>query len=210
MLLQLQLTNSQFVRFLKSRKQQTLGLSGGLGSYQEDFLPGALQKISDTIHEQLSSLSPQYYGKPQGYRLPLPRIKRSASNVKSRSTSERGETIGLLEAISSHRTIYVTIPKGYPDNCLPWILASELRLVEIDGRQAVPIVIAGDNIKPPHGNLAVHCEIELAKLSLNESARPIIILTDFQAGSRSRVQFLAQEIENYNSARFIVLKSWGA
>jgi nucleoside phosphorylase len=79
-----QLENQQFIRFVENRRQSTLdGVLFPQGDANSQGLPKILKKIDETIHYHLTQLSPHYQNKPQGYRLPLPRIKRPEERISA-------------------------------------------------------------------------------------------------------------------------------
>src|SRR5665213_3061914 len=99
-----------------------------------------MAQVQDTIHSQLELLSPEYKGKPKGYRLPLPRVKLASSNVSAGPISKESGPVSVLEALVQARISTVEVPRSYPDKSLPWVVASAVMNVEIEGKQAVPIV----------------------------------------------------------------------
>jgi len=201
----LQLKNPQFLRFLADRRQAVVhGGTPLLVAACQDVVSSALEKVGGTIHQQLTQLSPEYHGKPRGYRLPLPRVQASAANATVSPTILKREPINLLEAITSHRVLVLSVPRSYPDNSLPWVAAAELSLIELDGKQAVPVVILGDVIKPPHHGFAEHAEVDLRALEGSARGRAIIIIDQFPTNAKNRIDFLRKQIDEYPEARFLI------
>jgi nucleoside phosphorylase len=143
----LQLSNPQFLSYLQLAKRSRLGVQAP--PPVSDGMESSLSEIKDTIHQHLTELSPEYKGKPKGYRLPLPRMKVSSSTAKVNPKAQDNDPISVLEAITTNRIIMTNVPRNYPDKSLPWIIAAELSLITIGGKQAMPVVIQGDRIRPP-------------------------------------------------------------
>jgi nucleoside phosphorylase len=205
----MQLKNPQLLRYLAARRSDMIQGAAPLLPKEEpaEFARSSLDKIKDSIHSQLGHLSPEYRGKPRGYRVPVPRLKPSAAEAAISPATRKTDPQDALSAIASHRVVFIEVPRTYPDNSLPWVLASEVALIEIDGKQAVPLVIDGQLIKPPAGKIAaaVASEVDFAKLHACPIARPVVILAEFPLTSRVRTEILREEIEKYPEARFVVV-----
>jgi nucleoside phosphorylase len=203
----LQLENPQMRMFLENRRGEIAGVAE-LARQKlalDELVPTALAALNAEVHLQLGQLSPEYKGKPAGYRLPLPRIKVSAANAAVSSATQNRDPQSILEAITKHRVILIGLPKTYPENSLPWIIASELSLIEVNGKQAVPLVVSGKEIRPPTGTLTRQTELNLAALNGRADARPIFILSDFPAESRSRIEHLKAQMELYPEGYFVIV-----
>ncbi|WP_161992627.1 5'-methylthioadenosine/S-adenosylhomocysteine nucleosidase [Aureimonas leprariae] len=203
----LQFSNPQFLLYLRQRRQTALALSDMHNAAEDDstLVTRLLNSARKEIHERLTELSPDYRSKPIGYRLPLPRIKPAASNATASPLLHEQQPIDILESIVRNQLTVVNVPKSYPDNALPWIIAGELLLIEIDGKQAIPLHIDGGSIRPPNGTFARVANIDLSKLYLREDARPVIVITDFEALSPTRVAFLREQIDAFPEARVVMI-----
>jgi nucleoside phosphorylase len=89
--LRMQLSNPQLLLFLSSRRESSTFQELLLGEADEEatFAHVTLAEARGAIHRQLTQLSPEYHGKPEGYRLPLPRVRMSPSNVSVGPASAR-------------------------------------------------------------------------------------------------------------------------
>ncbi|KAB0566117.1 hypothetical protein [Brucella pituitosa] len=207
-----QFENSQFIRFLTNRRDAHNGVikanDDALARMQ--LVPAALDSVRDEVHEQLTQLSPEYQGKSRGYRLPLPRVKYAASNATVNPKLKNFDPVNILEAVTKHPVLFLTTPKSYPDNSLPWIIAAELSLIEIEKKQVVPIVIDGGQIKPPTGSLAKQASADINALISDQNSTLTFVIYNFDAGSRTRAEFLRSQMEQYPTAHFIILNKQGA
>lgn len=203
----MQLHNPQFIKYLaRARSKNGDGETIPLELEDpDDFIVKAMAGVETSIHDQLTILSPGYRAADKDYRLPLPRVRAKASNVSVSPVIEKRGPISVLEAVATDPVITVGIPRSYPDNSLPWVIAAELALIEIDGKQAVPIVIDSDRIKPPNSDLSAQTPLDLSVLNRCSKARPVFILTDLPPNSRSRIDALKKEIHKYPEARVVIV-----
>ncbi|MER8445332.1 hypothetical protein NKH52_19285 [Mesorhizobium sp. M1066] len=202
---QFQLKNPQFRLFLSHRKAQSS--VGSLQPAPGDLFAEAIQTVRRDIHAQLSQLSPDYRGKPLGYRSPLPRIKEAISNVGVTPATKRVSPIDILEAITTNRLVVLDVPRIYPDNSLPWLVANEVSLIEIGGDRCLPIVVDGNTVRPPSGTLTGFSKIDVASLIAGGGVMLVFVITDFPANSKSRSEYLHSQMELYPQARFVILTS---
>ncbi|PDS29323.1 hypothetical protein, partial [Rhizobium phaseoli] len=189
----------QFVNRLSAIQRPTLLTPDGVS------LSLTLALIRSEIHSQLVQLSPEYQGKPIGYRLPLPRVKYAASNATVSPKLKNFDPINVLEAITTHKTIFLTTPKSYPDNGLPWLVAAELSLIEIDDKQVIPVVIDGAAIKPPSGSLRKQSNVDIASLDEQGSCTLVFIIHNFDGSLKSRADHLRLQMDLYKTAHFVLI-----
>lgn len=205
--MKLQFSNPQLIKYLQGRKDAVAGWAENAKQKKEqsEVVPTALENLRLEVHRQLSQLTPEYQGKPIGYRLPIPRVRASTANATVSPATQKYDPLEALEAVASHRTCLIGIPKTYPDNGLPWVIASELSSIEINGKQAVPVVINGEGIRPPHGTLQSLTNVDLETLHKRDDARPVFIIYDFPASSKTRTEQLRTEQDHYGEAHFVLI-----
>jgi nucleoside phosphorylase len=204
--LKAQLKNPQFMKYVRDRKATVLGESTELFDItpESTVIADAKASIAGQIDAQLRALSPEYQSKPKGYRLPMPRIKPSEANVGvSSKIRQADEAIGVLEAVVAARAIAIEVPRTFPDNSLPWIIASELSLIQIEGKAVIPVVIKGDDIGPPTNGLERQMNSETAQAIQCPSATTVFILDNMPLGSKPRADYLVSEIEKYPNSKII-------
>ncbi|AXV15206.1 hypothetical protein CYG48_05505 [Neorhizobium sp. SOG26] len=203
----LQFENPQFQKFLGHRRSQVQGVNAEQAKKEAEkkLVATALDNLREEVHTQLTQLSPEYQGKPKGYRLPLPRVKVSPTNASVSPSTESYDEKNILEAVAKTKTSLVTIPRNYPDNGLPWIVAQELSLIEINGKTVVPVVIKGEDVRPPHNTLSKQAGAQVDAIEARDDARLVFIVHDFPLASRSRLEFLRTEQQKYEEAHFLVL-----
>jgi nucleoside phosphorylase len=203
-----QLSNPQFIRFLSQRRQNATASGPDLFNAPTDpqILGTAVSQISDQIDRQLRDLSPEYRLRPKGYQLPVPRIRLAPSKfglTVPAAAKEREKPITILEAIAAHRVLSLNVPRTYPDNSLPWVVAGELLRIELEGKQVLPIVLDGEAIRPPRNTFAREAAIDLTPLSTCPMAQIVFVIDRLPLASKVRIDFTLAELEQYPSAKVV-------
>lgn len=209
-LLAAQLGNRVFEIFLNERRQSRMKSTQLQLEADGAQLPQLLDAMRLEAHTQLGHLSPEYRGKPEGYRLPLPRVRASASSATVYAGIRKTDPTDMLEAIARNRITIIEIPRNYPDNSLPWIIAAELGRIELHGKKTAPIVIDGERIKPPSGSIDNVVDARFRDALAKPEIKPIFILDGFPSKSRSRIAALKEEIGKHPDAHFVILEDHGA
>lgn len=204
--LKAQIANPQFRGFLSKRRSDVLhGHTPELFTEEPTSTPLELARrhSEDETDRQLRDLAPDYAGKPKGYRLPIPRVKQAATNIGAAPALKPSEDpVSVLEAIVKERVSLIQAPRTYPDNSLPWLIAAEVALIQVDGRPTLPVVIKGDQLKPHHGILRC-CAPEVSAVIKDDAISPIVIIDEAPLNARSRADFIADEIKEIPNARFV-------
>jgi len=169
---------------------------------QEITLPIMLEKVALENDKKLRELSPLYKAKPVGYRLPSPRIRYSASAAES--SGDRGPKVyEIASALKIYRKLIIDVPRTYPDPSLAWAIANGLTFAEVDGKKIVPIVIDGKAISPPRSGIASASPVELINDIENLGGEYVFIIDNFALSSKTRVEYLAKDMDRWPGARFI-------
>ena len=134
----------------------------------------------------------------------MPRVKRFSGVDIVREEAD-GDPEELREVIRQESRVLVQIPLNYPEASLPWIVAREL-LGEESNRKILPIVIDAKNIRPPKGDFEA-----IVPLRLVERARSIVdaelifIIYDVNLHSATKLDFLLDQIDKNENAKFIFI-----
>lgn len=199
--LKLQLTNPRFKTLLKQRQtgfQPELPISAI--KEDVDYLTSTLNFLDKQIDGELRKLSPEYKLQPKGYKLPLPRIKPVVEVDKS-----PGEIIEIIRALELHDQIVINLPKRYPDQSLAWVVADNLKTIDILGKKAVPIVIDGDDIRGKSSKFVSLLEINLKALYELSGVKIVFVLKNIPFTSKHRIDTLLNEVREYSEAKFIFI-----
>ena len=108
-------------------------------------------------------------------------------------------------ALKDARIITLHVPKEYPDLSLSWIIAEDLISEQLGQRKIVPWVIEGASLKRPRTGFAELIGPRIRKLSESPIVQNVIIIDDFDFGSKSRLAFLRQEIDAWPEAKFVIV-----
>lgn len=200
--LRIQLTNAKFLDRIRSSQEPSQNFpnaienSSSTKSLEELVLGG-----QDFIDERLRELSPEYRLHPKGYQMPLPSIV-AEKNREGRSFG--AEPIhDIVECLRVENHIYIALDKSYPDKSVPWVIADHLIRSEIDNVQLLPIVVNGDDIKPPHYS------IEMAAPNVfagdQENRQVVIIFDGLPISSKTRAKFILDQVNLHDRAKFIFI-----
>ena len=205
--LKLQFSNPQFLKYIETRKSELGEGEMPLLEVKNQLSASEIQlaTIKDTIHEKLSDLSPEYKGKPKGYRLPLPRLKPAAAKATITTPAATLDIENILDAIAKSQLISIGVPRSYPDNTLPWLLAAEVSRIELDGKQAVPFVVKGDDIHPPSNGFADAAGARFSAVHDDTQSRPVLIILEFPLSSRTRIEMLKRQLELYPATKVVIV-----
>lgn len=206
--LQFQLENRYFTDLLQGFRNKKDGEEAPELFSKEvslkNIILDSLGQSEQEIHSALGELSPEYKLLDKGYRLPTPRIRSSVFENMFGDSDDR--TIEVREALDKHKIVLVDIPRTYPDESLPWVIAENLLTFEINGKQVVPIVLDGNIIRPPKlgiGSLA--SEYDLDALRSDAGAQVVFILSGVQLTSSTKRNFLVSQMEEFEDAQFVLI-----
>lgn len=193
--------NPYFAKALAGRQSADQGnLPLETKSMPFDVLVNSLEKIKRGIDEKLRELSPEYKLHDKGYRLPLPRVRRTPEVEGSKDVP-----VDVRGALKANDRIVFAFPRTYPDQSLPWVVASDLLTAEFDERQAVPVVIDGEDIRGKQSKFTNIVDLDLQALASHPGARMIFIVENMPFSSKHRVEAILDEIEQYPGAKCIFL-----
>ncbi|GAA6203179.1 hypothetical protein [Aquicoccus sp. SU-CL01552] len=199
--LKLQLKAGNFVKCIKEiggADNSTPDLFEG----KEDapLLPGLVEGVSIQIDEKLREISPEYRLLPKGYKLPLPRIRKVEEEAGS--ASEDGGAKEIIDCLHLQDRIFISLTKGYPEKSLAWVIADELVQSSIADKQIIPIVVEGSQVKPPAYGIEYAASVDFSKIR-KCPAIPVVVFDGVPLHSRSRMNFIVEEISKHSDAKFI-------
>ncbi|WP_454796900.1 5'-methylthioadenosine/S-adenosylhomocysteine nucleosidase family protein [Novosphingobium lindaniclasticum] len=167
-----------------------------------DILVKTLEAIGSDIDDSLRKLSPEYKLQEKGYRLPLPRIRRKPEGDGT-DASEHPE--GVRDALTRKDRIVLILPRTYPDQSLPWIIANDLLTAEFGDRQAVPVVIDGEAIRGKQSTFLGAVDYDLAELQKHAGARLVFVVENMPFGHKHRIETILDELEKYPDAKCVFI-----
>ena len=205
--LKIQLQNTHFVSALErscTNRQLPLDLSPASSPEAVKDLTSIIASIDDLIDERLRDLCPEYRLQVKGYKLPVPRIREVhyASGLAHNFTSEPVE---VRQALEGKHVVLLSLSRTYPDYSLPWVVATDLLTAEIGGKQAVPIVVNGERIRPPEGGLSSASEFQFDVPEDVEGTQIVYVINEIPLESRTRIRFLENEIKTRPNAKFVII-----
>ncbi|RJX68518.1 hypothetical protein D6858_05715 [Tsuneonella suprasediminis] len=166
------------------------------------LLVTTLGEIRQEIDEALRKLSPEYKLQEKGYRLPLPRVRRTPEGD---GTDVQDDPVDVRLALKRKDRIVLSLPRTYPDQSLPWVVASDLLTAVFDDRQAVPIIIDGEAIRGKQSVFTSIVEHDLEKLREHDGARIVFIVENMPFAYKHRVEAILDEIDKYPDAKCVFI-----
>ena len=170
----------------------------------QDTAAGVLIGQSEEFNEKLRDLSPGFALVASGYRLPVPRL-RILDTRSGSPNSRRSEPIEVREALRDARVITLHVPREYPDLSLSWIIARDLLSAQLVESQLVPSVVEARSLQKPRAGIAQLVDPKALRLAESPSFTSVFIIDDFNFGSRSRCEFLRQQIDEWPNAKFVIV-----
>jgi nucleoside phosphorylase len=206
--LRLQLGNERLAKVLNDNRAQPDDPARGMtsvGGLKADDPSTIVARVGQEIDDRLRDLCPEFRLQPKGYRLPVPRVGQVDLGTGIEEESEI-DPIQVREALAERGSLLVTIPRTYPDNSLPWVLADDLLSAEIAGKQVIPIVVDGGKIAPPRNGLSrVASNLSISKNHLAEVLQYVFIVENIPVTSRTKLNFLLEEMRQWPGAKFVFM-----
>lgn len=166
------------------------------------ILVRTLAAIGAEIDEALRKLSPEYKLQEKGYRLPMPRIRRTPEDD---GTDITDAPMDVKAALARKDRIVLSLPRTYPDKSLPWVIASDLLIAELDDRQVVPIVVDGEAIRGKQSTFGSVVAHDIDKLQAQEGARLVFIVENMPFAYKHRIETILDEVEKYSNAKCVFI-----
>jgi nucleoside phosphorylase len=169
-----------------------------------DKVEAALIRLNEDIGTRSRELSAGYTPHSPSYRLPVPRIRILDTRSGDPEAIER-QPVEVRDALKSARILTLQVPREYPDLSLSWIIANDLLSSQINEKQLIPCVVEANTLQKPRFGIAELIDPEILRLTHVENALLVFIIDDFKFVSRSRLEFLHEQIRCWPDAKFIVL-----
>lgn len=202
--LKFQLENDKFVQRVREPRNLQLDFgketrpANGAKSLEDLVIGG-----QDFIDERLRELSPEYRLHAKGYQMPLPSVIPDKSRDNSGKSSEPIHDI--VDCLKTDDHIYLALDKSYPDKSVPWVIADHLIRSEIDGMQLLPVVVDGDDIKPPHYSIEVAAPDVFVTPAEGVERQVVVIFDGLPLSSKTRTKFIIEQVNQHKGAKFIFI-----
>lgn len=198
-----QLSNPIFMRIpaLNRNLQQEPDLFGESKKRGPDEI---LRTVSSDLDQYLEKMSPEYRHRPNNANLPLPRLSvdmvdENIENIKARVPK------GIFEALDASRKVYLRIPKSYPNQTLAWSIGQNLLSHEIDGKQILPLVVAGEELIPPSKGIAHATGVDPEDPDIVRDFTPVVVISEPLFHSDPRVSYLIQELARHPGLPVVIV-----
>jgi nucleoside phosphorylase len=199
-ILSIQLKNPSFMNFVGNRART-----------QQPDLPGLETKSADDpvavldadISERLDCKI--FGGRLPSFRLPLPRV-REVSYIGELSSRELEKPEDIASALQRFDRLLIRLPRSFPTQTLAWSLAQSLLRETEGGRQLIPIVVDGRDIRQPNHGLRSAWPEEIGNLD-SETYEVVYLVEEPLLHDRHRVSFLLREVEREAKKCIIITRS---
>ncbi len=205
--LKLQFQNPFVLSAIKRNKHQTTLALPQMETTVHDQAsspPDILNAIGVEVDQRLRELCPEYRLQSTGYKLPIPRAQRRDGS-RTLNKKDRSPAVEIRTIIERQKFVMLDVPRTYPDQALPWMIAHDLLTTEIGGRQVIPLVVDGDRLSPPRSGMIRLSGYDIEKVSSWPGVIPVIIVDNCPLSSKTRMRFLLEEVERYTEAHFLFI-----
>ena len=203
----LQLQNPNFICALRkacANRQLQLDLGGSSGPEIPQNITSTIASIDSLIDERLRELSPEFRLQVKGYKLPVPRM-REVHYASGLGHNFSSDPVEVRQALEAKDVVLLSLERTYPDYSLPWVIASDLLTAEIGGKQAVPVVVDGNRVRPPLGGVVSASEYQFAVPEDIEGTQLVYIVDEIPLDSQTRTRFLEAEMKLKPNAKFVII-----
>ncbi|MBX5210863.1 hypothetical protein [Rhizobium sp. NZLR11] len=192
--------------YLKKKRQS----NGKLVQPEPNAVNGerSLQEIfneaESVIRTKLKALCPEYQLQEKGYRLPVPRLRRTESDRDIDDIDDRHPR-DILEVLATKSAVVITLPATYPDDSIPWVIADHLLANSVGDAQILPIVIDGNAMAPPRNSLASLSSPSVPLIDEGSGVQVVYVIDGLPLSSRIKMNFIRGEIKARSEAKFIYI-----
>ncbi|MEN3174933.1 hypothetical protein ABDK75_02775 [Gluconobacter sp. OJA] len=172
-------------------------IGGGL-----DNVTNCISDLCEEYNLKIKDLTPQIKISDYNYKLPTPRITIESDEISFKS---KNFTFEVRDVVKKERILTIEIPKDYPDKSLPYIFASDLLNMDVDGKNYLPYVIDASEIKPPKGGILSKIPKDVSEAMTAKDTQSIIIMENFPNDYVSRAKYIANKMEEYPQFKFIIV-----
>jgi nucleoside phosphorylase len=170
----------------------------------KDPLADVLIRQGEAFDEKLRALAPGYALQSKGYRLPVPRIR--PYETRSGVTHDALKApIEVRDGIKDTRVLVIQVPKEYPDLSLAWIIANDMLSAQIRQQKTVPCVVDATLLRRPRPGIRQLIEPDAIETFSMPEVVPIIVIDNFQIESKSKTDYIKDQISQFPDARFILI-----
>ncbi len=203
----MQLNNTHFLKVMRRSqedRQLPFPFDQRKDADKQSGLAVTIAEITDAIDARLRELSPEYRLQVKGYRLPVPRI-RKAKQVTGLSQNYQPAPTEVRQALNSEDVVLISLARNYPDLSLPWVIASDLLTAEIDGKQAIPVVVNANVIRPPKGTLEKASDFDISTAGEDSNTQLVYIINELPLESPTRLKYLIAQVKANPDKKFVIV-----
>lgn len=206
LLLKTQFNNNQFLEVAKRFSEiKTTGTSHPLKPVKK-ICVNPIEIVEEEILSNLVDLYPEFRSRPDGFYLPIPRASKIFQS-KELEGKELDAPIDIIDCLKENDRILLKMPRSFPTQNLGWSLAHSLLRQQIDGRVIIPLVVDGNNIRPPSHGLKNDIEKKIENEIQGPEYLKLYIIEEPRFDSRTRMSFFNKELNNTDAKILVLTKS---
>lgn len=209
-LLYCQLSNKFFLEELSKRRPNSAPLlfpdSDPEAETEQDQIASAVEAAAEEIDANLRELSPEYRAAPKGYVLPVPRLVPSRPVAMAQSDGEI-ERYDADELLGQRLPLLVNVPRSYPDEGLPWVLADHFLRTDTREKKVIPFVLEYEDIRPPRRSIinALKATEGWEALRKSEAVERVIIIAGFDTNGPAKLKYFSKCLKEMKDVTIIIL-----
>lgn len=192
-LLELQLRHARFLDVARRARAQKTEQQG------EFFGPGVparsiVATLDALICQRLRELSVDFKNRPEGFYLPLPRLRKVLypDDIGGR---ELDDPQNLIDILKSQDRIFLHLPRTFPTQSLGWALAYSLIRQQLPDPILLPIHVEGSAVRPPKAGLAHAVPGDIRGEAFGPEYTQVFVIEGVDFSSKTRIAFLTEEIQ---------------
>ena len=200
--LKLQIDNDKFLQRIRDIDDLNGRANNDASPYNNDkTLEELVIEGHHVIDAKLRELSPEYRLHAKVYQMPLPSIIRNQPESSADYSSEVVHDI--VDCLRAESHIYIGLDKSYPDKSVPWVIADHLIRSEIDGVQLLPVVISGEDVKPPQYTIELAAPSVFSNANGDNEKQIVVIFDGIPVSKKTRAKYIIEQVNIHKGTKFI-------
>tara|TARA_B100000953_G_scaffold288040_1_gene270777 strand:- start:1714 stop:2598 length:885 start_codon:yes stop_codon:yes gene_type:complete len=205
-LLKIQIENQRFLNVCLRHRMLRADSEEAQLFPQHKVGPSAVAKLEIGIRQTLSERSPEFKAKPDSFYLPIPRL-RKVNLADPTLETEPSKPTDLIECLKQDKRILVRLQRTYPSAALGWSLAYSIIRQQLGGKTALPYVVSGDALNPPHSGFKQLLHPSFEKCANSPEFARVIIIEEPLFHLKNRMRFLDEQLGDLDAYVIVITKA---
>ena len=158
------------------------------------------------IDAKLRELSPEYRLHAKGISNAFALYHTKISPKAALTTLQKLSMI-LLIAFEQKAIFILDSIKVYPDKSVPWVIADHLIRSEIDGVQLLPVVISGEDVKPPQYTIELAAPSVFSNANGDNEKQIVVIFDGIPVSKKTRAKYIIEQVNIHKGNQIYICRS---